>query len=186
MYLKYTCSLKVLMLLLVSHAVAAQSIRTSYGNPFLRHVQGLHGIEVNAGITAMGKSLAMDWSYYFFPCWQIKAGLGAEVDKFKDNAYRNIFTQPVVAYTLFTNHRNLFFNILGGTKLHLERYRLKKKKEKEYDRNFNIGLVLGGEIELFLMRRFEVLLSGGSRIFLLQSPYGMLDYFLTLGFRISF
>lgn len=184
MYLKYTCSLKVLMLLLVAHAVAAQPMRISSSNPVLRHIKGLHGIEFNAGIAAMGKSLAMDWSYYFSPCWQIKAGLGVEVDKFKDNAYRNIFTQPVLAYTLFTNHRNLFFNILGGTKLHFERYRLKKKKE--YDSNFNIGLVLGGEIELFLMRRFEVLLSGGSRIFFLKSPYGMLDYFLTLGFRVSF
>jgi hypothetical protein len=103
---------------------------TAEGKPILRHVEGLQGIEANAGITAIGKALAIEWSYYFAPCWQIKAGIGAEVDKFTDNAYRNIFTQPVLAYTLFTNHRNLFFNMLGGTKLHFERYQQKKRRRK--------------------------------------------------------
>ncbi len=159
---------------------------TAEAKPILRHAAGLHGIEANAGITAIGKALAIEWCYYFSPCWQIKAGLGVEVDKFTDNAYRSIFTQPVLAYTIFTNHRNLFFNMLGGTKLHFERYQQKKKKEKEYDSNFNIGLVPGIEIELFLMRRFEVLLSGGSRIFLLKSPYGKVDYFPSLGVRFPF
>jgi hypothetical protein len=159
-------------------------MHASSSKPFLRHVQGLHGIEVNAGITAMGKSLAMDWSYYFAPFWQIKAGLGEEVDSFTKSTYRNIATQHVVAYTLFSNRRNLFFNMLGGAKLSFERYRLKKKKED--DNHFNMGLVLGAEIELFLLRRLEVLLAGGSRVFLLKSPFGKVDYFLSLGFRISF
>lgn len=76
--------------------------RTSvFAKPILRHVEGLHGIEANAGITAIGKSCAIDWSYYFTPCWQIKAGIGAEIDKFQDSAYRNIFTQPVVAHTIY-------------------------------------------------------------------------------------
>ena len=58
--------------------------RTSaFTKPILRHVEGLHGIEANAGITAIGKSCAIDWSYYFTPCWQIKAGIGAEIDKFQ-------------------------------------------------------------------------------------------------------
>jgi len=35
--------------------------------------------------------------------------LGVEADKFTDSAYRNISAQPVLAYTLFTNNRNLFF-----------------------------------------------------------------------------
>jgi len=184
MPLEYIGPLKALLLLLMAHTVSAQPMRTPSSKPFLRHVQGLHGIELNAGITAMGKSLAMDWSYYFSPCLQIKAGLGVEVDKLTDTTYRNVATQPVLAYTLFSNHSNLFFNVLGGTKLHFESYRLKKKKEN--DSHFNIGLVLGAEIELFLMRRLEVLLAGGSRIFFLKSPYGRLDYFLGLGFRISF
>lgn len=184
MHLKYIGSLKVLLLLLTTHTVVAQPMRASSSKPFLRHVQGLHGIEVNAGITAMGKSLAMDWSYYFAPRWQIKAGLGVEVDKFTNTTYRNIATQPVIAYTLFSNRRNLFFNMLGGAKLSFERYRLKKKKED--DSHFNMGLVLGAEIELFLLRRLEVLLAGGSRVFFLKSPFGKVDYFLNLGFRVSF
>jgi hypothetical protein len=184
MPLKHIHFLKVLLLLLIAHTVVAQPMRSSSSKPFLRHVQGLHGIEINAGITAMGKSLAMDWSYYFSPCWQIKAGLGVEVDKLTDTTYRSIATQPVVAYTLFSNRRNLFFNMLGGTKLGFEKYRLKKKEED--DSHFNMGLVLGAEVELFLFRRLELLLAGGSRVFFLESPFGKVDYFLSLGFRISF
>ena len=157
---------------------------TAQAKPILRHVKGLHGIEANAGITAMGKALAIDWSYYFSPCWQIKAGIGGEVDKFTDNAYSNIFTQPVLAYTMFTNYRNVCLNILGGANLHFESYR--PKKQQEGCTNFNIGLALGGEIALFLIRRFEALLAGGSRIFFLKSPYGQVDYFLSLGVRFSF
>ena len=69
---------------------------TAEAKPILRHVEGLHGIEANAGITAIGKSLAIEWSYYFSPCWQIKAGIGAAIDKLLDPAYTNFFTQPVV------------------------------------------------------------------------------------------
>ena len=61
--------------------------RSAFSKPILRHVEGLYGIEVNAGITAIGKALAIDGSYYFAPCWQIKAGLGVEIDKFQDSAY---------------------------------------------------------------------------------------------------
>ena len=157
---------------------------SAQAKPILRHVKGLHGIEANAGITAMGKALAINWSYYFSPCWQIKAGIGGEIDKFTDNDYRNIFTQPVLAYTIFTNYKNVFLNMLGGANLHLEWYQ--PRNQKEHCTNFNIGLALGGEIELFLIRRFEALLAGGSRIFFLTSPYGKVDYFLSLGLRFSF
>ena len=157
---------------------------TAQAKPILRHVQGLHGIEANAGITAIGKALAIEGSYYFSPCWQIKAAIGGEVDKFTDNAYRSIFTQPGLAYTIFTNYRNVFLNILGGANLHFECYR--PKNQKQNCTNFNIGLALGGEIELFLIRRFEALLAGGARIFFLKSPYGKIDYFLSLGGRFSF
>jgi hypothetical protein len=44
--------------------------------------------------------------------------------------------------------------MLGGTRLHLGRYRFKKGKED--DGNFNIGFVLGAEVELLMMRRFKV------------------------------
>ena len=60
------------------------------------------------------------------------------------------------------------------------------KKQKEDCSNFNIGLALGVKIELFLIRRFEALLAGGSRIFFLKSPYGKVAYFLSLGVRFSF
>jgi hypothetical protein len=162
----------------------AQHMRASPTKPILRHVKGMHGIEMNLGIASIGKSLAIDWSYYFAPCWQIKVGLGTEAEQSQDNTYRNLFTQPVCVNTLYGNNRNFFFNLLGGARLHLESNQPKKKKESA--QSANIGLVLGAETELFLIGKFEILLSGGTRIFLLKSTYGRMDYFLNMGFRMSF
>ena len=176
--------MKKAVFMLALSLVALAPRKSAFAKPILRHVEGLHGIEANAGITAIGKACAIDWSYYFTPCWQIKAGLGAEINQFQDNAYRNIFTQPVVAHTLFTNYNNVFLNVVGGASLHLESYW--HKKQQKSNNNFNIGIVLGGELELFLVRHWAALLSGGSRIFFLNSPCGKMDYFLSFGMRITF
>jgi len=167
--------LPIWVLLLMAHTMAAK--------PTIRHVRGMHGIELNAGIAAVGKALAIDWSYYFSPHWQIKAGLGAETDKFQDNTYSNIFTQPVCVHTLYSNHKNWFFNMLGGARFHLESHQTKKKKELH--KSGNIGLVFGSETELFLASKFSILLSGGIRVLLLKNIYGRIDYFLHMGFRMS-
>ena len=162
----------------------AQHVHASPIKPILRHVKGIHGIGMDLGIASIGKSLAIDWSYYLAPCWQIKMGIGTEAEQSQDNTYWNLFTQPVCANTLYGNNKNFFFNILGGVRIQLENNQPKKKKER--DRSGNIGLVLGAETELFLIGKFEILLSGGTRIFLLQSAYGRMDYFLNMGFRMSF
>ena len=49
-------------------SLVALAPRTSvFAKPILRHVKGLHGIEANAGITAIGQSCAIDWSIILLP-----------------------------------------------------------------------------------------------------------------------
>jgi hypothetical protein len=73
--------------------------------------------------------------------------------------------------------------MLGGTRLHFGRYQFKKGKED--DGNFNIGLVLGAEVELLMMRRFKVWLERVDIKCFLKSSFEQLDYFLNLGQKIT-
>lgn len=174
------------MLLWGANAACARPLNTSRGIPSIRHVQGVKNIGIHAGFASMGKALSIDHSYHFAPHWQIKVGLGAEVDKLKNNAYRSIFTQPVFGYMLYSNHKHWFFTVLGGAKFHVEYHRPKKKDKEKSTHSGNIGLVVGGETELFLVKNVSLALSGGLRMFLLKSPYGRTDYFLNMGLKIGF
>lgn len=167
-----------------ANTASAKPLHTFQGIPSIRHVQGTKSISIHAGIAALGKDLSINYSYHFAPHCQIKVGLGTEVDRLKNNTYKSIFTQPVLGYTLYSNHKNWFFKVLGGTKLHIESYQPKKKKKRI--NTGNMGLVGGGETELFLIKNVALSLSGGLRMFLLTSPYGSADYFLNLGFKIDF
>lgn len=119
-----------LLLLGVAHGVTAQPkarrIKARH-QPILRHTVGMQGIALKGGITALRKSLAMDWTYYFSPAWKMKLGLGGAWAKQTENTYRNLFTQPVLGYTLLSNQRNLFLSMLGGTILTYERYQNQSK-----------------------------------------------------------
>ncbi|MHA7877733.1 MAG: hypothetical protein ACX93T_02275 [Bacteroidota bacterium] len=181
MFYKYTGILKVWIVLLIAHTAGASS---AHGKPLLRNAPGMQGIGINAGITSIGRSLDVDWSHYFSLHCKLKAGLGVELDSVKDNTYKNIFTQPVITYTVASNYRNWFLNVLGGAKLHFESHR-SQKREAQYSTG-NMGLVIGVETELFIAKNFEILLSGGGRMLMVKTPYGNLDYFLNLGLRYAF
>lgn len=49
----------------------------------------------------------------------------------------------------------------------------------------NVGLVLGGELDLFIANRLELLLGAAPRIFFLKDPYNRIDYYLNIGIRIT-
>ena len=50
---------------------------------------------------------------------------------------------------------------------------------------FNVGLVLGLEMEVFVRKRLALLLGGGPRLLLRNNPFGKIDYALTLGANIT-
>jgi len=108
------------------------------------------------------------------PIGKFRAGLGVEVDRFPNSSFQIFFTQPVFAWALYTNYKNVFLNVLGGANFHLNSRR---------NTRFN---VLGGESELFLFGQLVILLSGGPRYFLLKNDYGNFGYFLNIGIRVGF
>ena len=152
--------------------------------PILRHIQGFYGLELNAGIAAIGKFLTLEGSYYLSSCWQTKLGLGAGMEKSKSITYKIFFLQPTIVYTLFSNKRNCYVNMLGGGLFSYEHYQEQRQKKERH--NFNVGLVMGGELELFFLYRYELLLAAGPRVFFFDNPYGRLDYYLSLGLRLTF
>ena len=154
------------------------ALSKSLADPVLRHTSGLQGVEANAGMVAIGPFGSLEWSYCFSSNWQAKAGLGGVWIKKNEAVYKAIFTQPVLLRTLVSNHRNFFLNALLGTNLVCE------SVKKGYQ--FNVGMALGGELEVFLIHRLAFLCSGGYRLFFLKSPYGRSDYFLGAGLRFSF
>ena len=146
--------------------------------PILRHIGGFQGVEVNAGIASIGQFGSLAWSYYFSSNWQIKVGVGGAWAKQRQQVYKAVFAQPVLVHTLLSNYRNVFLNVFGGTSLLYESFK------RRY--NANVGVVLGGELAVFVLHRIELLLGGGGRLFFLKSPYGYSDYFLGVGVRYSF
>jgi hypothetical protein len=169
---------KVLVVLLLWATPRAQGAP----KPVLRHVKGFHGMELNGGIGARGKLLDLGWSYYLSSSWQFKWGIAFEYHKQRANTYLKILSAPLFSYTLYTNQSNLFISLLGGPFCSYESIKIKKKDKN----SFNLGLSLGGETSFFLFHRLELLLGAGGRICFLKSPCGRLDYYLTLGLRITF
>lgn len=184
--MRYIKSWKLLLLwgclLLTTKAVSGQPRYKPGKLPNIRHVQGLHGIALNMGKASIGRYCLVDWGYYYTPHWQLKVGLGAERHRSTHYTYQHIYIQPVFSRTMYSNHTYWFFSMLGGANLHIEHH-VNKQQEAQA---VNVGLVVGTENAFFLARNFEVLLTGGAKILLLKNPYGMLDYFSSLGVRFSF
>ena len=166
----------------------ADQLNTSQAAPIIRHVKGLQGIGMHVGGTAIAKEAALLGEYHFSPEWKASIGLGGEVDRIKENSYQTVFLQPLLGWTLYTNHKRWSIRLLAGAKMHLESYQSQKEKRKKEKRNYtgNIGLVGGGEVELFLTKYVSLQGSGGLRIFFKKYDLeGKADYFFNIGLKIS-
>lgn len=64
--------------------------------------------------------------------------------------------------------------------------RYQEERQHKKQANFNLALVLGGELALFIVHRLELLLGAAFRVFFLKDPYSRIDYSLSLGVRITF
>ena len=87
----------------VSGTLYAKQLNTSDKKPVLRHVQGMKGIGLQGGKTAVGGEGMFVGDYYFSPQWKLSVALGREADAFKDYRYQSFFLQPMVGYTLYTH-----------------------------------------------------------------------------------
>lgn len=165
---------------------SARSLNAPFRSPSIRHVQGVRSIGIHAGIAPLGKAVSIDYSYHFASRWQINAKLGMVLDKLNDHNYRNVFIQPMLGYTLYSDHRHWFLAALGGAQFHIESHQPCRKHKENRHYVKNLGVMAGGGSELFLTENVSLFLSGGLRIFLLKSPHGRMDYFLDLGLKIGF
>ena len=169
---------------LIKAQEAAPAVPISINNkPVLRHTTGIQGIALKAGIAAIGKYLAMDWNYFFAPAWQIKLGIGAAWAMESQHNDYNLFTQPAGGYTLLSNQRNLFLNILGaGVLSYAWQQRVNQQQQPSY---LNIGLLVEAELEVFILRHWALVLAVGPQFFVFNTRVGRLDYALSLGVRRS-
>lgn len=175
------------LLLVVSGTTYSEQLNTSEKTPVLRHVQGMKGIGLQGGRTAFGGEGIFVVDYYFSPQWKLSVALGREADTFKYYKYQSFFLQPLVGYTLYKHPKYFVFRALGGINLQGASLPTKKQMRQGEERTYesNIGLVGGGEIELFLTKHISSVLSGGLRRFYWEACGSKNDYFLHLGFRLS-
>ena len=68
------------------------------------------------------------------------------MEQSKSITYKIFFLQPTTVYTLFSNKRHCYVNMLGRGLLSYEHYQEQRQKKERH--NFNVGLLTGGELEL--------------------------------------
>jgi hypothetical protein len=144
----------------------------------------MQGVGASLGISTISYKALVEWGYHFSIYSQIKIGIGGEWKNKDTLAYRSPFAQATFHYTLYTNHKDLFLNILAGPIVHYASYSDAFIKLEES--NFNAGLIVGGEAELFLTRNIELIASGGPTIFFLKNKYGRLGYLISIGLKFNF
>ena len=151
--------------------------------PILRHLPGFYGIELNAGLATLGPCCTLAGSYYLTAHTQTQLALGTSWARYKSVTYLLLLLQPALAFTLLSNQRNVYWNLIIGAMASYEYYLEKRQPTKQH--TFNVGLVLGTEVERFIVERYALLFGAGGRLFLWDKPYGRLGYYLTLGLRVT-
>jgi hypothetical protein len=124
--------------------------------PTLRYASGMQGLILSAGMTSLGYEALLAWSYHCSPVLQIKSYVGLQWQNRKHSRFKNIFLQPQIGYTIFSNDAYLYLNILAGPVFSYNYYQ--EQKLADAKSNFNVEVKLGGETELFLVKNIEVLI----------------------------
>jgi hypothetical protein len=160
------------------------SASPSFKKPTLRHTSGMQGIGASVGISTISYKALAEWGYHFSSYSQIRIGVGGEWKNKDTVAYHSPFAQATFHYTLYTNYKDLFLNILAGPLVHYTSCQNKIINLKET--SFNVGLVIGGEVELFLTSNIAFTASGGPTILFLKNKHGRLGYLLSIGLKFNF
>lgn len=176
----------------ITIAPTAESIKEK---SFVRRAKGMRGLGLFGGLASIGPIVGLELSYQFLLSSHFKILSGIEWKDQDYVTYRSLFLQPTVYHTFFTNYHNFCLNMGGGLILtYIKRYDEKvdrgtQNDDKKFDKgksNFNAGLVLGGEIELFLAKTLEINLSGGPIVYLFKDDYDRISYYLSLGLKFNF
>ena len=166
----------------LKNTVLAQNAITN--KPFLRHTQGMQGLGLQVGKASIDYKVKAEWVYHFSANVQAKLAIGGGLAKPKDALYKNLLLQPTIGYTLASNGRNWHFNLLGATNLTYTRYQ--ENRLESTHKNFNVGLLVAGEVEVYIVRNLVLVLQAGPTLYFLKTPYKKLDYHLSIGLRMDF
>jgi hypothetical protein len=150
----------------------------------LRHVQGYHGMEIRGGIALKGFCSVLDYSYHLSRNWQIKLGIGGELDEGVRTSFYSIFTQPMLAYTAWDLQDKLYLNILSGPIVTYET--LKNPRRKKNKDNFSVGVVAGLEAEYFVLNYVAILVNIIPKILFIGEHDTAFDTTMELGLKFVF
>lgn len=175
---RLVCSLAI-SLVVCQKALAA-------GSAFhLRHVQGFQGLELSAGAGLELPLLSLSYTYYLTRVWHLTLALGMASGAVERLTMNDSWLLPLVAYTLWSHQSNYYVSGLAGCLL-ANRWQehARSKQQQEY---FRLGLVLGGELEIYLSNLLVLVLTLSPQIhFLHTNVLGWVHWMGTVGLRITF
>ena len=151
---------------------------------FVRHAKGMVGLGILGGMTSVGYKVGAEWSYRFLSS-HVKLLLSTEWAEHKFISYRSVLLTPLFFHTWFTNYDNFCFNLGGGTVL---AYNKKKNKKirGEFVSSYNIGVTVMGEMEFFIFKTVELIISAGPIIYILKDNYDRVSYQAHVALKYNF
>lgn len=177
---------KGLSVLIVCLCLSPRYSTKATAKPTLRHVHGFQGIEVRGGIALQVFLLGVDYSYYLNRNWYFKVGLGGEMDEDEDErtSFFSVFTQPVIAYSLWDLHDQLYINLLAGTIITYQT--LAKSSQRKALTSWSVGAVAGPALEFFITKHTALIAHILPRILFLGAHEHCFDVALEIGCKLIF
>ena len=166
---------------MVNPGIGAYS-QTNESIPF-RHVKGIQGVEVCAGISDLGVSGSLYYSLCFTHKWFGKTGITYEFkndSRFKTTA----LTGDILCARTMIFKKQLFTSVLAGGSVVISET-LKGIKTEHDLSTTGIGFAGGIELEYFLLHRFSLVADGLTR-YIINSDIGHERYYLEAGLKYSF
>ena len=155
---------------------------TAWASPELRHTQGMQGLELTGGKTAIGYHVNGAYSAYRSHQWYWKLSLGGAWRQQPKSSYQSFQCMPALVTTLWQGKKVTYLNLLFGVAPIYESHEQRGNNHK----GWNMALKLGPELELFLSEHLVLLVSLLPSYYCLQNPYGRWGYEGALGLKVTF
>lgn len=175
--------------LLCSLAINASSQRRNSagtkfktGNQRIRHIQGLKGIDVSVGLSQNGTVSRVGGMFYAQDNQSVRfAGLYEEATVF-DSYIKRYVTDFTYAWSPLDMSGLIYFTVLGGLSASFNQS--DASQELALRNSADIGLVLGGETEVFVFGLLSIFICADQRIDFLGN-WGRWRNYNQIGLRLN-
>lgn len=157
-------------------------VQTAWAGPQLRHTQGIQGMELTGGKTALGYCVSGAYSAYLGRHCYWKLAVGGTWHRQTQVSYQAFQIMPAFGANLIEGGKSFYINLLLGTAATYESH----KQRGDTHEGWNLVLQLGPELELFLSHNFAMLASLLPSYYCLKNPYGRWGYEGRLGLKVTF